>query len=87
MGAKTTEQNYPNTFNPSTIIVCSLQKSAFVSLTVYKTLSQIAATFVNESKQLGYYTVQWNVGVPSGIYYYRMRAGEYVETKKMALSR
>jgi hypothetical protein len=78
-------QNYPNPFNPSTTISYSLPKTAFVSLRIFNTLGQEVATLVNEQKEAGYYQVRWNAVVPSGIYFYQLQAGEFVETKKMIL--
>ena len=77
------EQNYPNPFNPSTTISYQLPKVSSVSLSVFNTLGQQVATLVDEKKEPGYYTVRWNATVPSGIYFYRLHAGEFVETKKM----
>jgi len=79
------EQNYPNPFNPSTIISYSLPKTASVSLRVFNTLGQEVAQLVNERKEAGYYHVTWNATVPSGIYFYCLQAGEFVETKKAIL--
>ena len=82
------EQNYPNPFNPSTIIGYAVPRSANVSLRVFNTLGQEVAVLVNERKEAGFYQTTWNAStVPSGIYFYRLQAGEYVETKKMILLR
>jgi hypothetical protein len=78
-------QNYPNPFNPSTTISYSLPKAAVVSLRVFNALGQEVALLENERKEVGYYQVTWNANVHSGIYFYRLQAGEYVETKKMIL--
>ena len=78
-------QNYPNPFNPSTTIRYDLSKAANVSLKVFNTLGQLVATFVDEHAEAGFYHVEWNANVPSGIYFYRLQAGEYVETKKAIL--
>ena len=78
-------RNYPNPFNPSTIIGYALPKSENVSLTVYNTLGQVIATLVDGHKEAGFYQVTWNATVPSGIYFYRIRAGEFLETKRMIL--
>ncbi len=78
-------QNYPNPFNPSTIISYSLPKAANVSLRVFNTLGQEVAVLVNEQRSPGYYHVQWNANVPSGIYFYRLQAGEFIETKRLVL--
>jgi hypothetical protein len=81
-------QNYPNPFNPSTTIQYDLPKSAMVSLTIYNTLGQLVISLVNEQKGPGSYQIQWNaLDVPSGIYFYRLQAGQFVETKKMILLR
>jgi len=78
-------QNYPNPFNPSTTIRYSLPKTANVSLRIFNTLGQEIAALVNEERVAGCYLLQWNANVPSGMYFYRLRAGEFVETKKMVL--
>ena len=80
------QQNYPNPFNPSTSISYSLPKTASVSLKIFNTLGQEVALLVNERKEAGYYRATWNASnVPSGIYFYRLRAGDFVETKKMVV--
>ena len=77
------EQNYPNPFNPNTTISYSLPKSAMVSLSIYNITGQLVETLVNERKNAGFYSVQWNAGnVGSGLYFYRIEAGEYKETRK-----
>ena len=78
-------QNYPNPFNPSTTVSYSCPKTAAVSLRIFNTLGQVVATLVDERKEAGYYQSTWNANVPSGIYFYRLQAGEFVETKKMIL--
>ena len=80
-------QNYPNPFNPSTTINYSLPKPANVSLKIFNSLGQEISFLVNEQKEAGFYQATWNANVPSGIYFYRLQAGEYVETKKMILLR
>lgn len=80
-------QNYPNPFNPSTTISYSLPKTANVSLRIFNTLGQEVALLVNEQRSPGYYQVQWNANVPSGIYFYRLQAGSFIETKKLVLLR
>ncbi|MFA6981397.1 MAG: T9SS type A sorting domain-containing protein [Ignavibacteriaceae bacterium] len=86
------EQNYPNPFNPTTMIKYDVVNSGNVSLKVYDVLGNEVATLVNEEKQPGSYEVEFQsaVGSPqlaSGIYFYQLRAGEFVETKKMILIR
>jgi len=86
------EQNYPNPFNPTTMIKYSVMKSGNVSLKVYDVLGNEVATLVNEEKQPGNYEVEFqstvsNQQLASGIYFYQLRAGEFVQTKKMLLLR
>jgi hypothetical protein len=54
-------------------------------LRVFNALGQQVALLVSEQKSAGYYQVQWNANVPSGIYFYRLQAGDFLETKKMIL--
>jgi hypothetical protein len=81
------DQNYPNPFNPSTTIRYEVPHAADVALKIYNTLGQVVATLVDEKREAGYFQVQWNADVPSGIYFYRFQAGEFVETRKMVLLR
>jgi hypothetical protein len=77
---------YPNPFNPSTVIRYQLPVSSWVTLKIYDILGGEAATLVNEIKQPGEYTVQWDAsGSSSGIYFYRLQSGSFVETKKLLL--
>jgi len=78
-------QNYPNPFNPSTTIQYDLPKAAPVSLKIFNALGQEVASLVNGRQEAGSYQIRWNANVPSGIYFYRLQAGEYVETKKAIL--
>jgi hypothetical protein len=80
-------QNYPNPFNPSTNISYSLPKASRVTLRVFNTLGQQVAVLVDDEKDAGVYQVRWNAGVPSAVYFYRLQAGPYTETKKMMLLR
>jgi len=81
-------QNYPNPFNPSTQITYSVPKATDVTLNIYDVLGQEIALLVNERKQPGDYNVAWNAeGVPSGVYFYKIVAGEFIETKKMVVVR
>ncbi len=88
------EQNYPNPFNPSTIIrysipsvIASVEKqSQLVTLKVFDVLGNEIATLVNEEKPVGKYEVEFNASdLPSGVYFYRLKAGTFLETKKMLL--
>lgn len=80
-------QNYPNPFNPSTQIDYSLPKQSAVYLNVYNTLGQEVAVLVNGAvKPAGVYTEVFNAAnLPSGIYYYKISAGEYTDVRKMIL--
>jgi hypothetical protein len=78
--------NYPNPFNPQTKISFSVPKESFITLKVYDVLGREVATLVQDTKQQGEYTVTWNAdNVPSGVYFYKLLAGDFVETKKMVL--
>jgi parallel beta-helix repeat protein len=87
-------QNYPNPFNPVTIIKYNLPVKSQVDLVVYNTLGENVKQLVNSEKEAGQHSVEFNaVGIPSGIYFYRLQAGSpstgsgqgFVETKKMVL--
>ncbi len=84
-------QNYPNPFNPSTSIQYAISSTQFVTLKVYDLLGREVATLVNEEKAAGSYEIDFNVGrdsspaLASGIYFYKIQAGDFVETKKMLL--
>jgi hypothetical protein len=82
------DQNYPNPFNPSTTIKYALPRSEHVTITLYNTLGQKIETLVNTPMPIGQYQVEFNgQNLPSGIYFYRLEAGEYVQTRKMLLVR
>jgi hypothetical protein len=79
-------QNYPNPFNPSTIISYQLPVSGNVTLKVYDLLGREVATLVDEYKSVGRYETKWNASnYPTGVYFYQMKVGEFIETKKMIL--
>jgi hypothetical protein len=81
-------QNYPNPFNPSTIINYQITKKDNVSLKVFDILGKEIATLVNEEKPAGIYSVNFKASsIPSGVYFYQIRSGSYVVTKKMVLLR
>jgi len=79
-------QNYPNPFNPTTTIKYQIPELSFVTIKVYDVLGNEVATLVNAKKPEGNYEVKFDaVSLPSGIYFYRLQAGSFVETKKMVL--
>mgnify|MGYP006051396613 CR=1 FL=1 len=79
-------QNYPNPFNPSTSIQYAISSRQLVTLKVYDVLGNEIATLVNEEKSAGNYKVEFsNKNLSSGIYFYVLQAGSYIETKKMIL--
>jgi hypothetical protein len=90
-------QNYPNPFNPSTNIQYAIGSlptgqagTQFVTLIVYDVLGKEVATLVNEEKPAGSYEVEFkssagSLQLASGIYYYQLKSGDYIETKKMIL--
>ncbi len=81
-------QNYPNPFNATTHIRYSIQASGFTLLKVYDVLGREVATLVKEVKAPGTYNVTWNAdGMASGVYFYRLQAGEFTQTKRLMLLR
>jgi hypothetical protein len=84
-------QNYPNPFNPSTNINFDLPEPAPVSLQIYNSIGQLVSTLINEQRPAGYHSVVWNGSddsghlLPSGVYFYRINAGNFVESRKMML--
>jgi hypothetical protein len=82
----TLEQNYPNPFNPATTISYVLQEKGNAKLTLLNALGEEIAILVNEEQDKGYHKVELNAeNLPSGVYFYKLRAGSFVETKKMLL--
>jgi hypothetical protein len=81
------EQNYPNPFNPSTTIEYALPKPSNVTLKIYNILGEEVATLVSDRLTAGSYSYEWSrpAGMASGVYLYRLQAGEYLETRKMVL--
>jgi len=79
-------QNYPQPFNPITIIKYQIAELDFVTLKIYDVLGNDIATLVNEEKPVGNYELEFNAsGLPSGIYFYQLKSGSFIETKKMVL--
>lgn len=82
------EQNYPNPFNPATTITFSLPSDEFVTLDVFNLLGQRVETLVNKQMKAGAYTLRFDAAkLPSGVYFYRLSAGQFVQTRKMILLR
>jgi hypothetical protein len=80
------EQNYPNPFNPSTIIKFGIPERANVVIKIYDILGSEVITLINQEIDIGWYEVQFNASnYSSGIYIYRMQAGNYISTKKMLM--
>ncbi len=79
-------QNYPNPFNPSTVINFELKSNSNISLKVYNVLGAEVATLVNGNYAAGKYNVTFDASkLSSGVYFYRLQAGNFIETKKMVL--
>jgi photosystem II stability/assembly factor-like uncharacterized protein len=79
-------QNYPNPFNPNTNIEFSIPKSVFVKLAVYDMLGREVEILVNDQLNPGHYKANWDASkYTSGVYFYKLAAGNYIETKKMIL--
>jgi hypothetical protein len=79
-------QNYPNPFNPTTTIKYSIPKTSNVEIKIFDILGKEIETLVNEEKPIGTYEITWYAkNLPSGVFFYQMKAGKYLETKKMLL--
>jgi hypothetical protein len=80
------DQNYPNPINPSTTIRYALPHASFVTFSVYNTLGQRVAQLVNDQQQAGYHDAVFRGdGLASGVYFYRIQAGDFVASKKLLL--
>jgi hypothetical protein len=80
------QQNYPNPFNPLTTITYGIIKEAFVTLKVYNVLGVEVATLVSEKQNAGTFSASFDAsGFSSGMYFYKITAGDFVSTKKMIL--
>ena len=79
-------QNYPNPFNPATTIRYSISHRSQVFLAVYNTLGQLVATLVQGPQEAGSYEVKFDGSVlASGVYFYRLQAGDFVSSKKLVM--
>ena len=77
-------QNFPNPFNPSTVISYSLPVSSEVTLSVYNMLGELIATLVNSYQEAGFYSINFNAtGISTGVYFYKMQAQNFIMTNKM----
>ncbi len=78
------EQNYPNPFNPTTRIKYSIPENSYTSLKIYDILGKEVAELVNQEKQAGTYQVEFNASaLSSGVYFYKLKSGSFISTKKM----
>ena len=80
------EQNYPNPFNPTTTIKFSIPRKGFLTIKLYNLVGEEITTLINEEKAAGNYKIEFDATLlPSGVYFYQLRAGDFVGTKKMLL--
>lgn len=79
-------QNHPNPFNPVTVISYTLPQASHVTLTLYALTGQKVATLVSGVQDAGHYRVRWDAsGCANGVYFYRLEAGSFMETRRMVL--
>jgi len=79
-------QNYPNPFNPTTTIDFTVANKGLVKISVFNVAGEEVATIMNEEKESGYYTIQFNASkLSSGVYFYRMASGSFITTKKLVI--
>ena len=80
------DQNYPNPFNPTTTIEFTILYETKITLTVYNIWGQKVETRIDEIEQPGYHSIMWDAtGMPSGIYFYVLKTGEFTKVRKMLL--
>ena len=86
-------QNYPNPFNPTTTIMFGLREAVYVTLRVYDASGRLVKVLVEGKRDIGHHKVVWegaddhNNSVASGVYFYRLVAGDFIQTRKMVLLR
>ena len=84
-------QNFPNPFNPITTFRYDLREDALVTITIYDLMGRVVRTLVNKEQYAGFKSISWNATndygkpVSAGVYLYQVKAGEYMQTKKMVL--
>jgi C1A family cysteine protease len=82
------EQNYPNPFNPATTIGYGIKERSNVTITLLNAIGEQIAVLLNEEKEAGYHQLNFNASnLPSGVYFYRLKSGDFVQTRKMVLLR
>ncbi len=82
------EQNYPNPFNPTTTIQYTVPENVHIKIQLFNVFGQAVATLVDVERDAGYYAVRWDASsLPSGVYFYRLKAGPFTGTKKMLFLR
>jgi len=80
------EQNYPNPFNPSTTIKFNIPEQEFVTLKIYDVMGNEVAVLLNEEKEAGSHSIEFDASrIASGTYFYKLQAGNNIETRKMIL--
>lgn len=80
------DQNYPNPFNPTTTIRYALPQASHVTLNIYSVLGQVVEMLIDCVEQAGNKSIEWNASIfPSGVYFYRLQADGFIQTKKLIL--
>ena len=85
-GIMSLSSNYPNPFNATTTIAYTLSEASFVTVEIYNILGAKVTTLLGQQQTTGYHRLVWNAAdIPSGTYFYKIKAGDYSEVKKMSL--